>query len=382
MFCFSGDNALTFARRAHDTSICESGEPEFMLILRAVQRRLSQHVIPAALALCMVSTMARAQEFQGNNVPLVSGGVGFVTSTNSGNTSYIPVLAPLVAAPLGSHILVEGRGIILDDFYHAGGQDGYARAHFQGLTYLQANFIASRHLTVAAGEFLTPFATYNERLTPIWISNFQNAPLIYSIGTMGSASSVGGMLSGSAFSNEHVNANYAVYYSANSTNQNFSAERSSGGRGSLYFPNARLEVGASYGRLLQSVTSNYEGVHVWWEPAGTALRLRSEYARGPHSSGYWIEADYRLSRFKGGDSLAGRLEPVMRMQQTFRSQPDPSDGLPSADTRQVDLGLDYRLPHEVRLNTSYSRQFSSTGDRNIWQTGIVYRFLFPAWRGK
>jgi hypothetical protein len=352
-----------------------------MLIFRVIQHSLFHRMMATALALCMVAIMARAQDSQSHDIPLFSGGVGFVTSTNGGNTSYIPVLAPLIAAPLGSRILVEGRGIILDDFF-PDGPAGYTRAHFQGLTYLQASFIASRRLTVVGGEFLTPFATYNERLTPIWISNFQNAPLIYSIGTMGSASSVGGMLSGSAFSNEHVNANYAVYYSANSTNQNFSAEHSSGGRASLYFPNPRLEVGASYGRLLQATTANYAGVHLWWEPASTALRLRSEYAHGPHSSGYWIEADYRLSRFKGGESFLGRFEPVFRMQQTFRSQPDPSDGLPSADTKQTDLGLDYRLPHEMRLNTSYSRQFSSTGDRNIWQTGIVYRFLFPTWRGK
>jgi hypothetical protein len=70
------------------------------------------------------------------------------------------------------------------------------------------------------------------------------------------------------------------------------------------------------------------------------------------------------------------------MQQTFRAQPDGSDGLPAAGTVRPDFGIDYRLPHEVRINSSYSRQFSSTGNRNIWQTGIVYRFLFPTWRGK
>jgi hypothetical protein len=143
-----------------------------------------------------------------------------------------------------------------------------------------------------------------------------------------------------------------------------------------------LEAGASYGRLLQGAAANFAGAHMWWEPAGTAFRLRSEYARGPHSSGYWIEADFRLSRFKGGESFACRFEPVFRMQQTFRSQPDASDGLPSAGTQLADFGLDYRLPHEVRINSSYSRQFSSAGNRNVWQTGIVYRFLFPTWRGK
>jgi hypothetical protein len=80
--------------------------------------------------------------------------------------------------------------------------------------------------------------------------------------------------------------------------------------------------------------------------------------------------------------MIGRFEPVLRVQQTFRSQPDSEDGLPAADTQKVDFALDYHLPHEVRINTSYSRQLSSTGNRNIWQTGIVYRFLIPTWRGR
>lgn len=351
-----------------------------MLIFRAVRHSLTRHSIAMAMFFFMATTAASAQDVKGQNVPLFSGGVGFLTSTNGGNTSYNPILSPLIAAPLGSRILVEGRGYILDVFYPS--PAGYERFHFQGLTYLQANFIASRHLTVVGGEFLTPFGTYNERLSPLWISNLQNGPLISPIGTMGSASSVGGMLRGSAFSNSHVNADYAVYYSANSTNPNFSAEHSSGGRGSLYFPNERLEVGASFGRQLQATTANFAGLHVWWEPANSALKLRSEYAHAPHASGYWIEADYRLSRFKGGESFIGRFEPVFRMQQTFRSAADPGDGLPSADTQETDFGLNYRLPHEVRIETSYSREFSSTGDKNIWLTGIVYRFLFPTWRGK
>ena len=61
---------------------------------------------------------------------------------------------------------------------------------------------------------------------------------------------------------------------------------------------------------------------------------------------------------------------------------DFEDGLPAADTQKVDFALDYHLPHEVRINTSYSRELSSTGNRNIWQTGIVYRFLMPLWREK
>ena len=379
----TSDNALTFARRSHDMPVLESDESKIMLIAEATRHSLARCAIPALLAFCMASIGSAAQDGQGQNVPLISGGVGFVTSTNGGNTTYIPVISPVLAAPIGSHVLVESRAIILDPFSPNGdGKAGYKGNLFMGLTYLQADLLASRHVTVVAGEFLTPFATYNERLSPIWIGNFQDAPLTFGVGTMETASSVGGMLRGSAFATDHVSADYAVYFSAASTNQQFTAERASGGRGSLYFPTAHLEVGASYGRQLQNVHENFEGFHVWWEPPSTALRLRSEYARGAHADGYWVEADYRLSRFNGGESFVGRFEPVFRMQQTFRSQPDSNDGLPSANTQQADFGLDYRLPHEVRINTSYSREFSSTGNRNIWQTGIVYRFLFPTWRGK
>ncbi len=323
------------------------------------------------------------QRASAQDTPLISGGGGFVTSTNGGNTTYIPVISPLLAAPLGNHVLVESRATILDSWFpKGGGQHGYKSDSFVGLNYLQADFMVAPKLTLVAGDFLTPFGTFNERLNPIWINNFEDAPLIYSLGIMNTGSSVGGMLRGSLASSSHASLDYAAYFSATSTNEQFNAVRSSGGRASIYFPEMRLEAGASFGRLLQGTSANYIGTHLWWEPTDSHLRLRSEYAHGPHAQGYWAEADYRLARFGGEESFAGRMEPIFRIQQTFRNQADSSDGLPSADTKRVDFGFDYRLPHEVRINSSYSRQFSSTGNRNIWLTGVVYRFLFPAWKGK
>ena len=74
---------------------------------------------------------------------------------------------------------------MLELFFPKGaGQPGYTSSSFQGLSYLQADFLASSHLTVVAGEFLTPFGTYNERLTPLWIGSFQDIPLIFPLGTM------------------------------------------------------------------------------------------------------------------------------------------------------------------------------------------------------
>jgi hypothetical protein len=318
-------------------------------------------------------------------MPLISGGAGFLTSTNGGSTSYLPIIEPLIAAPLGSHLLVESRAALVESIF-PDGRGGYDHSHSFALTYLQADYIASSHLTIVGGSFLIPFGSYNERLSPVWISNLQDGPLVASLGLMSTGTGVGGMVRGSAISREKYSISYAGYFSARSGNPNFNSKRSTGGRVSLYLPTSRLEFGLSYGRLLQGVPAaheNFEGAFVWWEPKNTSFRLRSEFDRGHHAQGYWIEADYRSQAFGGLDSWVGRIEPVFRMQQTFRRDTDVSDGLPFVNTQRAEFGLNYNLPHETRIITSYSRQFAANhGNENIWQTGITYRFLFPVWKGK
>ena len=338
----------------------------------------SQRIAATLLSLFVVCFMPglEAQE-----IPLLSGGLGFLTNTNAGSTSYQMVAVPVLAAPIGEHLLFEARGNLLESFSPAGNGQGYNSSHFLAWSYVQADYIATSHLTFVGGDFLVPFGTYNERLIPIWISNLQDAPLIFPIGT-GTTTGLGGQVRGNLYSTSNVSVSYAAYVSAGSTNKQFQSARSVGGQAFTYFPKARLEVGASYGRLREGNHSNAFGMHVWWEPAKVPLKIRSEYAHGPHSQGYWIETDYRLSQFHGAESLIGRLEPLFRLQQTFRNSPDFTDGLPSVNTQRADFGLDYHLPYEVRINTSYERQFSSAGNFNIWETGIVYRFLFPAWRSK
>ena len=317
------------------------------------------------------------------DTPLISGGVGFFTSTNGGNTTYYPIIEPLLAAPLGQHVLVESRAALIETFApNDGNQPGYDHTHFIGLTYLQGDYVASRHFTIVGGDYLIPFNTYNERLSPIWIGNFQDGPLIAALGVFSSGSGLGGMLRGNAIARNKYSIDYAWFYSTRSGNEQFKTQRGSGGRASLYLPEQRLEMGLSYDRLLQGTHENFYGAHLWWEPKETAFRLRSEFARGHHAQGYWVEADYRTQAFGGLDSVIGRFEPVFRMQQTFRRDTIVSDGLPLVNTQRADFGLDYNLPHNTRILTSYARQFSSTGNHNVWETGIVYRFLFPAWKGK
>jgi hypothetical protein len=318
------------------------------------------------------------------DTPLLSGGVGFFTTTNGGSTSYLPIIEPLLAAPIGKHLLIESRAALLESFTPNGnGQSGYDHTHFIGLTYLQGDFIASRHFTIVGGSFLLPFGSYNERLSPIWISNFQDGPISSNIGLMSTGIGTGGMLRGSAVSRRKYSIAYVAYFSSLVGNQQFASKRSSGGRVSVYLPDKRLEVGFSFSRLLQDQHENFFNTFVWWEPKDTGLRLRSEFNRGAHAQGYWIEADYRLQAFGGPESLIGRFEPVFRMQQTFRLDKSTiSDGVPLVNATRTDFGLDYNLPHNTRILTSYARQFSPTGNVNVWETGVVYRFLFPAWRGK
>jgi len=358
---------VTFADMAHP-----------LLKLRLSRLASGMQFAALSLAVLAVTGYGAAQ-----NTPLLSGGVGFFTSTNAGQTSYQPMIQPLLAAPIGSHFLVESRAILLESFSpNGGGQPGYDHSHLVTLAYLQGDYVASSHLTIVGGSFLIPFNTYNDRLSPIWIGNFQGGPLTTSLGTMSTGTGTGGMLSGSALSRRKYSVTYNGYFSSRVENQYFEAKRSAGGRAIVYLPDQRLEIGLSYNRLLQGTRENFYGGHLWWEPANSGFQLRSEFARGHHAQGYWFETAYRTQAFGGFDSVVGRLEPVFRMNQSFRRDTVASDGLPLVNTQRADFGLDYNLPHSTRILTSYSRQFASTGNSNIWQTGIVYRFLFPTWKGK
>lgn len=326
---------------------------------------------------------ARAQ----SDVPVISGGVGFLGNTQGGFTFFEPIITPVVDVPIGDHVLFEGRGTFLGFVSRANGTSGpYQAQFFESADYLQLDVTVNSQLTIVAGRFLTPFNMYNERFTPIWIADFINAPLIYSIGTRTTASSTGIMARGALVARESYEVNYTAYYSAstaaNDPNTHFGSARSAGGRAGVFFTHPRLEVGVSYQRYMQDAHMNIFGTYFSWQPNGTALDIKSEYAHSPSGQGYWLQGAYRLSRFGGSDSLIGRLVPVGRVQQFFRNEPVVGDSLPAADTQEADFGLNYYLPHEIRLNGSYGRQFSSTGNSNVWSFAITYRFMLPMWPGK
>jgi hypothetical protein len=52
-------------------------------------------------------------------------------------------------------------------------------------------------------------------------------------------------------------------------------------------------------------------------------------------------------------------------------------GLPSANTREADFGVNYWFRDGLKGIFSYGRQFSSAGNANQWSFGLAYRFLIP-----
>src|ERR1700744_4636443 len=84
---------------------------------------VSQLSLPSAvrrIAACValtVGTLSVALVAKAQDTPLISGGVGFFSSTSGGNTTYLPVLSPLLAAPIGSHVLVESRANLFEVFF-------------------------------------------------------------------------------------------------------------------------------------------------------------------------------------------------------------------------------------------------------------------------
>jgi hypothetical protein len=332
----------------------------------------------AWLLILSYSGAVRAQ----SDVPIISGGVGFFENKEGGANSIQPVVAPVVLIPLGDRWLIESRSNFTEVYNRQDGTTGAYQGQFFGtLEYLQVDYNVNSALTVTAGRFLTPFGIFNERLTPIWINRFQDGPYTGTIGTAGGYAD-GLMARGGWDSGNGYSINYTAYASTLSTVNKLESERSAGGRFGVFFPKTRLEIGTSYNQSLQGARGNSEGLDMSWDPYSAPLDVKGEWAHAPGGQGYWIEAAYRLSQYRGSNSASGRLEPLIRMEQFHRSQPIAGDFLPGVSERRPDFGVNYYLPHEVRLHASYGRQFNDQRDSNIWEFGVVYRFLFPLWPGR
>src|SRR5258708_35851848 len=86
-------------------------------------------------------------------VPIVSGAVGFLDSTNTGVNFFQPVFAPVVVAPLGKHFLAESRFDLRGFYAPKNGNSGpYQGTFIKSTQYLQLDYFASDKLTVSAGR--------------------------------------------------------------------------------------------------------------------------------------------------------------------------------------------------------------------------------------
>ncbi len=88
------------------------------------------------------------------------------------------------------------------------------------------------------------------------------------------------------------------------------------------------------------------------------------------------EAAYRLSQVPFLQNELRRTQVVGRMQQFFVGE-NGSDALLSMNTRQFEFGLNYYLIDGLKASSSYGRQFSTDGNKNVWTMSLTYRFVVP-----
>ncbi len=337
-----------------------------------------------ACLLVLLASPALVAQTPGDDrpVPILTGSAGYFNFVSAGQNELNAQVNPVLLLPLGDRWLVESRAEFEGAFQRPSDGAPYAGGVSKNLDYAQLDFIANPYLTVTMGRFLTPFGIFNERLYPIWIRSLQQDPLIY---PLSAESSDGMMLRGGFSVNPKANLNYAVYVSAVSTgHSNLESERNVGGRMGVFLPGPRLELGASWQKLLQDERSNAFGFHFAWQPTRLPLSMHGEYARSHQGSGYWIDGAYRLSQVPLWRKAMRRLEVAGRAEQFFSGQigADEAEGydLPGANTREGEFGLNYFLRDGLKAVASYGRQFSADGNYNLWTVGIAYRFAIPLGR--
>ena len=335
------------------------------------------------LLLCFTPSLASAQSPETEKpVPILSGTAGTFSFVTAGQQQLDAQINPVLLLPLGDRWLVESRAEIQGAFQRSPGGGPYGGPVDKNLDYLEADYIANPHVTVTMGRFLTPFGIFNERLYPIWIRSLQQDPLIL---PLSAESSDGMMLRGGFPANTKANFTYAAYVSAISTSHNnLVSERNVGGRMSFFLPGQRVEIGASWQKLLQDARANAFGFHFAWWSTQLPLNVHSEYARSNQGSGYWIDGAYRLSQLHFWQRAMRRTEIAGRAEQFFSGSITPDEalalGLSPANTREGEAGVNYYLQDGLKVVGSYGRQFSSAGNLNLWSVGIAYRFLIPLGR--
>jgi hypothetical protein len=314
-------------------------------------------------------------------VPVISGGFGYVHNVNGGVTTVQPLASPVLLVPFGSHVLLESRTDFTGFYQRKPLPNGPFKGKvFKNVEFAQIDWLANTHLIIVAGRFLLPFGLYNERLSPIWIKNLQDAPITAAIGTRSSGSGDGLELRGTVIQRPAYAVQYTAYFSAHSGIQQLQSGRAAGYDISVFLPKQRLEIGTSYQRFLESNHINSVGTYVSWQPRQVPIDLKAEYDGSHNGNGYWLETAYNFTQLPV-PRLVRKTQVVGRMQQFFPSN-GGGNSLPRVDTQRFDFGLNYYFRDDLRFISSYGRRFSSQGNANVWNVGFTYRFLFPLWPGK
>jgi hypothetical protein len=318
---------------------------------------------------------------QAGNIPMISGGAGYIHNVSGGVSSLEPQINPVLLVPFGRHFLLESRTDFTGFFQRQNQTSGpFTGKVFKSVEFVQLDWLANTHANVVAGKYLLPFGLYNERLQPIWIKNLQDSPFTATIGTRTSGAGDGLMLRGVAKQTPATSIQYSGYFSAHSGINQLQSARTAGFDASLFLSKPRLEVGTSWQRFLEGRRINSSAAYVSWQPPATSLDLKSEFDYSYFGRGYWLEGAYKLDQLQVPQVLQ-KLQLVGRIEQVFPLH-GGGNGLPSTQTKRFDVGLNYYLRDNLRFISSYARSFSSQRNANIWNVGFTYRFTVPLWFGE
>ena len=251
----------------------------------------------------------------------------------------------------------------------------------QTVDYAQLDWLADSHTKVVAGRFILPFGLYSERLAPVWIRNLQDMPLIYSIGTHPYGAADGVMVRGVAASLPSASIQYSAFVSAHCSTNELQAVRAAGGDASVFVPSKRVETGLSYQRTLEGYQINNEAAYLSWQPVRASVDLKAEYDRNHYGDGYWIEAAHFPQQFFVAPDFFRHVQLVGRMEQFFVRNGGGS-GLARVSEKRPEAGLNFQIRDDWRLESSYGRLLSQSGNSNTWNFGFTYRFVWPLWPGR
>jgi len=340
-----------------------------------------RQIFTALLSMTCVCAAARGDDnTHAGYVPVVSGSMGYVYNVQGGVPTLLPQINPVLLLPLGSHLLFESRTDFTGFFERRDETSGdYSGKIYKTVEFVQLDWLANTHVIPVAGRFILPFGLYPERLEPLWISNLQDLPIDYEIGTRTSGAGVGPQLRGVAVETSNFNVQYTAYYSVHTNVTQLQASRTAGGDASIYFPAIHAEFGSSYQRFLDNRQINSEAAYVTWQPVHTPFDVKAEYDHSYNGQGYWIEGSAMLSGIPVANSFFKRAQVVGR-DEFFDPLHGGGNGVPTRVTKRGEAGLNYYLGDDWRLISSYGRQFNSGRNDNLWNFGFTYRFIWPLGR--